>query len=464
MSFSRRFVGLPLAVALIASTAASAQTAEGSPASPGSLLGGGGDAFAVPSLSVANNTAPQTPQRPKLTESVAAIVNDEVISSYDLRQRMRLLVATSGVQPTADNLPQIQREALRNLVDEHLEMSEIHDVEVKQKDLKLEPTDKEINDRIAEIAGSAGIKPEQFLATLRSDDVDVQTLKDEIRAQLAWERYIGARFRDNVEISDNQIRAAMERANAEASKPQYLVSEIFIDAARVGNEASALEGARQLIAQMQQGAPFPSVARQFSNAPTAANGGDLGWVTSDALQQPELTKAIEEMRPGQLSQPIASSEGVYILALRDKRAGVTDTVVDLKQAAISLQAGATPEEVSKAEAKLMALRGKLDGCDNLETRAAKTPGVLAGDLGETDVKDLRPSFQQAIANLKIGQVSEPVRTDIGLHLIMVCERHAAGSRAITRASIESRLEGEQYDMYQRRFLRDLRNSATIETR
>jgi peptidyl-prolyl cis-trans isomerase SurA len=459
MSFSRRIAGLPLAFALIASTAASAQTAAG----PGSLLGGGSDSFAVPSLSVASNT-PRTPERPKLSESVAAIVNDEVISSYDLRQRMRLLVATSGVQPTADNLPQIQREALRNLVDEHLEMSEIHDVEHKQKDLKLEPTDKEIDDRIAEIAAGAGIKAEQFLATLRSDDVDVQTLKDEIRAQLAWERYIGARFRDNVEISDNQIRAAMERANAEASKPQYLVSEIFIDATRIGSEAAALEGARQLIAQMQQGAPFPSVARQFSNAPTAANGGDLGWVTSDSLQQPELTKAIEEMRPGQLSQPIASADGVYILALRDKRAGVTDTVVDLKQAAISLPPGASADEVSKAEAKLSALRGKLDGCDSLQTRAAKTPGILAGDLGETDVKDLRPSFQQAIANLKIGQVSEPVRTDIGLHLIMVCERHAAGSRAITKASIESRLQGEQYDMYQRRFLRDLRNSATIETR
>jgi peptidyl-prolyl cis-trans isomerase SurA len=452
-------MGLPLAVALIASTSASAQTAAG----PGSLLGGGGTGLALPSLSVANNS-PRVQERPKLTESIAAIVNDEVISSYDLRERMRLLIATSGVQPTSDNLPQIQREALRNLVDEHLEMSEIRDVEAKQKDLKLEPTDKEIDERIAEIAAGAGIKPAQFLATLRSDDVDVETLKDELRAQLAWERYIGARFRDSVEVGDNQIRAAMERANAEASKPQYLVSEIFIDAARVGGEQAAVDGAKQLIAQMQQGAPFPSVARQFSNAPTAANGGDLSWVTADSLQQPELTKAIEEMRPGQLSQPIATSDGVYILALRDKRAGVSDTVVDLKQVAISLPPGATPDEVAKAQEKLAALRGKLDGCDSLKERAAKTPGVLAGDLGETDVKDLRPSFQEAIAKLKIGQVSEPVRTDIGLHLIMVCERHAAGARALTRAAIESRLEGEQYDMYGRRFLRDLRNSATIETR
>jgi peptidyl-prolyl cis-trans isomerase SurA len=460
MGISRRCVGLPLAFALFASTAASAQTTAG----PGSLLGGsGGEGLNLPALSVASNT-PRAPERPKLSESVAAIVNDEVISSYDLRQRMRLLVATSGVQPTAENLPQIQREALRNLVDEHLEMSEIRETEAKQKDLKLEPTDKEIDEHISEIAAGAGIKSEQFLATLRSDDVDVQTLRDSIRASMSWERYVGARFRDNIEVGDNQIRAAMERANAEASKPQYLVSEIFIDAARIGSESAAIEGAKQLIAQMQQGAPFPSVARQFSNAPTAANGGDLGWITADSLQQPELTKAIEEMRAGQLSQPIASADGVYILALRDKRAGVTDTVVDLKQAAISLPPGATPDEVSTAQAKLAALRSKLDGCDSLQTRAAKTPGVLAGDLGETDVKDLRPSFQQAIANLKIGQVSEPVRTDIGLHLIMVCERHAAGSRAITKASIESRLQGEQYDMYQRRFLRDLRNSATIETR
>jgi peptidyl-prolyl cis-trans isomerase SurA len=458
MIFSRRFIGLPLALSLCAAASASAQTA-----GPGSLLGGSSNGLAMPSLTVASNT-PKTQERPKITESVAAIVNDEVISSYDLRQRMRLLVATSGVQPSAENLPQIQREALRNLVDEHLQMNEIHSVETKQKDLKLEPTDKEIDERIGEIAASAGIKSDKFLATLRSDDVDVQTLKDQIRAQLAWERYIGARFRDSVEIGDNQIRAAMERANAEASKPQYLVSEIFIDSARVGSEAAATEGARQLIGQMQQGAPFPSVARQFSNAPTAANGGDLGWVTADALQQPELTKAIEEMRPGQLSQPIQLADGVYILALRDKRAGVTDTVVDLKQAAISLPPEATPDEVSKAEAKLEALRGKLDGCETLQTRTAKTPGVLAGDLGETDVKDLRPSFQEAIANLKIGQVSEPIRTDIGVHLIMVCERHAAGARALTRAAIENKLQGEQYDMYGRRFLRDLRNSATIETR
>jgi peptidyl-prolyl cis-trans isomerase SurA len=414
-------------------------------------------------MTVARNDPAPAPQRQRISEGVAAIVNDEIISSYDLRQRMRLLVATSGVQPSAENLPQIQREALRGLIDEHLQMEEIATIEKKQKDLKLVPSDKEIDQRIDELAKQAGIKADQFLATLRQDDVDISTLRDQIRASLAWERYIGARFRDSVEVGDNQIRAAFERANATAAQPQYLVSEIFIDANRVGSASGAMEGAQQLIAQMQQGAPFPSVARQFSNLPTAANGGDMGWVTEDALPL-ELRAAVAQMRPGQLSKPIAAADGVYILALRDKRAGATATVVELKQAAISLPHDAPEGEVEAARVKLEALRPKLDGCETLETRAAKTKGVVAGDLGETEVKELRPAFQKAIADLKIGQVSEPVRTDIGLHLIMVCERHASGARALTRADIEDRLKGEQFDMFAHRFIRDLRNSATIETR
>jgi peptidyl-prolyl cis-trans isomerase SurA len=414
-------------------------------------------------ITVATAEQPAPPQRPRLGEGVAAIVNDEIISSYDLRQRMRLLVATSGVQPNADSLPQIEREALRSLVDEHLEMQEVRSVEQKQKDLKLEPTDKELEDAETDMARQSGLTRTQLLTTLKTDEVDPATLRDQLRAHLSWERYIAARFRDNVEIGDNQVRAAFDRASAEAAQPQYLLGEIFIDAAQAGGRDQAMTGARQLIEQIQQGAPFSAVAHQFSGLPTAANGGDAGWVTG-AQVPPEVEAVLEQMRPGQLSEPVAASDGVYIVQLRDKRAGAQATVVDLKQAAIRLAPSASAAEISAAEAKLEALRARIHGCETLESQAAKIPNVVAGDLGETEVKDLRPSFQEAAGKLKIGEVSAPIRTDAGLHLIAVCERHASGARAITRASIEDRLRGEQYDMFARRFLRDLRNSATIETR
>ena len=90
--------------------------------------------------------------------------------------------------------------------------------------------------------------------------------------------------------------------------------------------------------------------------------------------------------------------------------------------------------------------------------------MLSADLGETSVNQLRPQFRTAIDSLKVGEVSQPIRTDVGLHLIAVCSRHAAGVEDATRADVTDRLKGEQLSMFARRYLRDLRNSAEIETR
>jgi peptidyl-prolyl cis-trans isomerase SurA len=417
----------------------------------------------LPTAAPQEAVSAQPAAKPKLSESVAALVNDDPISSYDLRERMRLLVATTGVQPTEENLPQIEREALRGLVDERLEMQEVKTIEKKQKDLHLEADDQEIDATIGDMARQSGISKEKLIATLKGDGVDIRTLREQIRAQMSWNHYIGARFRDAVVIGDNQVSSAMDRANADSLKPQYNVADIFLDASHVGGQEAAETGAHQLILQMQNGAPFGAVARQFSALPTAANGGDEGWVTEEQLR-PEVRAAVQQMHPGDLSQPIVTSNGVYIVMLRQKKAGSTDQVVELKQAAVSLSPDAPAAEVAQAETKLNRLRRRLTNCDTFEERAGKTPGVLAADIGETQVKDLRPAFRDTVEKLKIGEISTPVRTDVGLHLIAVCARHAAGVEGVTRTDITDRLRGEQLSMFARRYLRDLRNSAEIETR
>ncbi len=411
----------------------------------------------------AEPVAPKPAEKPHLSESVAALVNDDPISSYDLRQRMRLLVATSGVQPTEDNLPQIEREALRGLVDERLEMQEVKAIEQKQKDLKLEPADDEVDATIGDMAKQSGTSREQLLNTLKSDGVDARTLRQQIAAQMSWNHYIGARFRDAVVIADNQVRSAMDQANAASLKPQYEMSEIFLDASHVGGQQAAEDGAHQLVLQMQAGAPFGSVARQFSALPTAANGGDAGWVVDTDLK-PEIRAAVEQMHPGDLSQPIVTSNGVWIVLLRQKKAGSSDQVVALKQVAVGLTPDAPAAEVASAQAKLSRLRRRITGCDTIEDQTAKTPGVLTADLGETDIKDLRPAFRDTVEKLKVNEVSQPVRTDVGLHLIAVCARHASGVSGVTRTDITDKIRGEQLSMFARRYLRDLRNSAEIETR
>ncbi len=397
-----------------------------------------------------------------LSEGVAAIVNDNIISTYDLRQRMLLLIVTSGMQPTADSLGQIERESLRSLVDEALEMQELRRVEKEQK-FSIIAKDEDIDRQIGRMAQENRATAQQLVSSLAASGVNPETLRAQIRAEISWQRWINGRYGSRLRIGDDQIEAALARQNAAAAKPQYLVSEIFIEATRVGGAENAMRGANQLVGQLQQGAPFASVARQFSAAATSATGGDTGWVTGEELQ-PALLQALEQLRPGQLSQPIPVTDGVYILALREKRAGASATLVDLKQAAIRLTATATEADVAAAQAKLSALKPLIKDCSNMEAAAATVSGVIAGDLGESEIKDLAPAFRDAAEKLNVGQVSDPIRTQVGLHLIAVCAKRQDGGRVPTKEDMENRLVGQQLAMIAKRYLRDLRNSATIETR
>lgn len=397
-----------------------------------------------------------------LSESVAAVVNDDIISSYDLMQRMRLLMVTSGLQPTQENLPQLEQEALRSLIDEHVQMQELRRVEKAQK-ITIISTDKEVEEQIEDIAKGNNMTAAQLTQQLQAQGVGIDTWKAQIRADSSWQAWISGRYGSRLRIGDDQIKAFERRQAEAASKPQYQVSEVFIDAARVGGMEVAQNGAKQLISQMQQGAPFPAVARQFSASPTAANGGDAGWVSPGEMP-PEVDTALEQLRPGQLSAPIPVRDGVYIIYLRDKRSGAKTALVDLKQVAVALPKDAPQAQVDAAQKLLVDLKPKITSCETLEATAGKVEGAVAGDLGEAEITDLAPAFQQAANTLKVGQVSDPIRTDAGLHLIAVCGKRQSGAQAPTHDQIENRLRGQQLALISKRYLRDLRNSATIETR
>jgi len=406
--------------------------------------------------------APAAPRANPLSESVAAVVNDDIISSYDLMQRMRLLMVTSGMQPTQENLPQLEQEALRSLIDEHVQMQELRRVEKAQK-ITIISTDKEIDEQIEDIAKGNNMTGAQLTQQLAAQGVGIDTWRAQIRADSSWQSWIGGRYGSRLRIGDDQIKAFERRQADAAAKPQYQVSEVFIDAVRVGGMETALNGAKQLVTQMQQGAPFPAVARQFSAASTAANGGDAGWVGPGEMP-PEVDAALEQLRPGQLSAPIPVRDGVYIIYLREKRSGAKAALVDLKQVALALPKDASPDQVDAANKTLLALKPQIANCETLEATAGKVAGVVAGDLGEAEVTDLAPAFQAAATSLKVGQISDPIRTDAGLHLIAVCGKRQSGAAAPTHDQIENRLRGQQLALISKRYLRDLRNSATIETR
>jgi peptidyl-prolyl cis-trans isomerase SurA len=397
-----------------------------------------------------------------LTENVVAEVNDDVITNYDILQKMRLLVVMAGIQPTRNDLPELQRYALSSLIDEHLEIQELKREEKEQK-ASIIATDSVIDDVLADMAKDSHMTSDQFLASLAQQGISPDTLRSQLKAQESWNDWIRGRYGSRLRVGEDQVKAYQARMAAEADKPRYQISEVYIDADKAGGVSQAGEEATQLLAQLHQGAPFQSVAKQFSNAPTAANGGDAGWVTAGELD-PEVRSTLDQMRPGSLSTPITTKDGIWIVYLRDRQAGGSAVLINLKQAAIALPSDAPQDQVDAAKAKLEALRGQLHGCDGFEATAGKIQGVLAGDLGEADAKDLAPAFRDAASSLPVGQVSEPIRSDQGLHLLMVCGKRSNAAQGLNHDQIENQLMGEQLEMIRKRYLRDLRNSASIEVR
>lgn len=407
--------------------------------------------------------APEPAAAQAQAAGVAAVVNDDIISTYDLGQRMKLMVMSSGLQVSKENLPELEQEALRSLIDERLESQEIKRFSKKQKTREFIADDKEIDDEISNMAQQNKMSYAQLKQTFANSGVDIQNLREQIRTTITWQRLVGGIYMRDVRVGDDQVNNVLQRMSNQASQTQYLIGEIFLDASQHGGMDETIKGAAQLVSQMQQGAPFANVARQFSASSTAANGGDAGLVTA-SQEPPEVAKVLEQLRPGQLSQPIPVSDGVYIIYLRDKQAASGQTMVALKQAAVRLDKDATQAQVDAAEAELKALKPQIKGCSNIEQVAAKAQGVISADLGEADINDLSGEFKTAAQKLQPGDVSDPIRTAVGLHLVAVCSKHAGGAKMPSREDITNRLQSEQLSVMSRRYLRDLRNSATIEAR
>ena len=443
MGLQRYMTGVAIAALLAGS--AMAQTAP--PAQPA----------AAGNLNPAAEAAPVAPPAApafQMSDGILATVNDSVITGFDLRQRMLLLIAMTQVQPTPENIPAIQQQALNALIDERLQTQELRSFE------DLVVSDEQVEQEITAMAQEVGASPQAYVDFLTQGGIRPSTLREQLRTQIGWSQLVGGRFQSRARVSRSAVAAALRQVSEAASKKQYLIGEIYIESARVGGQQAALNGANQLVQQMVQGAPFQAVAQQFSAAPSATRGGDAGWVVEGTMQ-PARQQARDQLQVGQLSRPIPVDGGVYIVYMRDKRDGASASLVTIKQVMIELPDTASEAEVAAATTRLEALRPQLT-CDTMLARATSETGLLGADLGEADVQNLAPQFQQVARSAEVGSVSTPVRTPLGVHLLGVCGRRVGGTEAPNPQEVENTLFRQNLATLGRRYMRDLREDALIE--
>ncbi len=391
------------------------------------------------------------------TQKIASIVNDEIISEYDLSQRLRLVMVSTGVRPTPESLPQLRKELLQNLIDEKLQVQEAAEYEIVASDTELEET-------VSYIAQQNNASIDEFRNVLERAGVNWRAYLNQIYAELVWDRLIRGRFMSRVVISDEEIDDVLRRLEANRGKPEYRLAEIFL-AIDDSNESEAVRRtAERIVSDLNNGAKFQAVARQFSQSSSAASGGDLGWIQSGQLD-PSLENVFSLMAPGQLSPPLRTVGGYVILLMIETRTlGKGDPNRDqlvLKQAMARFAEG---DDGTAAEAALKVVRRKSTDCNALDQAVAADPTVTSLDFGDVVFGDLTEELKAILAGVEAGHKTPVEATDKDVRFLMVCSKVANEARMPSRRNIENRLMGQQVATMARGYIRDLRRDATIEYR
>ena len=401
----------------------------------------------------------------RVIERIAAIVNDDIITGNDLSNRMALAFFSSGLPPTQENQAKVGPQVLRGLVDETLERQE-----AKKQGITVDSA--EIDRAVAGLAQQNNMPPEQLTAFLGSRGVKVATLRGQVESSLLWSKVVQRELRPLVEVGDEEINTRMAQIAANAGKPEYLVAEIFLRVDDPADESQVSAFAQGLYQQLQNGAPFPALAQQFSQGAGALQGGDLGWIEAGQLS-PELDRALLAMRKGQLSEPIRDSGGYHILLSRDQRlaAGANPAEVKLQLQQISIPASTTGADLTDAQllatakAAHDAASSTAPGCADLERDVmAKAPGASVSKLDDTDLSSLPSWLGATVQSLQVGQASDPVAIDGGAAMVVLCGRTQPTTGMPTREQVLSQIGTERLELQARRLMRDLRREATVDVR
>ena len=415
---------------------------------------------------------PAKPAKPHDENGIVALVNDLPITSYELRQRIALVMSTSNIPRT----PEMEKKVRTQVLDQ-LETELLQRQEAAKNDITVSSV--EVDHYIQGILQDNRMTLDQLKGVLTHGGVAMATFRSQIAAQLLWQKAVQEHYAGRINIPPEAVDAEMTRIREGANKAHFMVSEIFLPVDNPDLDDKVKKDAESLETQLKSGANFMAIARQFSQSPSAAQGGDIGTVYDGQLA-PELNQALLAMKTGDMSPPIRSIGGYYILLLRQRFEPMGTKIVETKPSAETLPPvlplgrillRLPPKPAKDYLDKVMEIAGQIreaiTSCEMASKIPEKIPGALYFPLGDTRLSDLNQETRDVLAKTESGEAAEPFKSDAGIEIFVRCDKAIPKEVAFPmpkREDIEQQLFSEQISALARRYNRDLRRSANIEVR
>ena len=431
----------------IAALALSAATAlaQGPTPAPGAAATSTGSAAA----STPARAAPSQ-ERTVLIDRVIAIVNDEALTQYDVNEQMRGVLAQMKAQkvtpPTQDVL---EKQLLDRLITERVLMQYAKESGIRIDDTQVERT-------IARIAQDNKLTPEEFRKAVEREGVVFTKYRDDIRKEIIIQRLRDREVEGRVSVSDAEVDLFLATLDAQSGGDiEYRIAHILVlvpEQATPEQIEGRVRRVEEAMRQLRSGGDFGQVAASFSEAPDALQGGNLGW-RAPARLPTIFADPVRSLKPGQISGVLRSASGFHIVKLYETRSRKDPTVVEQTRVRhILVKVNETASE-SDAKAKIERIKERIDLGAKFDEQAKLNSedgsAAKGGELGWISPGDTVPDFEAGMARLKVGELSGPIRTPFGWHLIEVEERRtqditAERQREQARIALRQRKSDEMF--------------------
>ena len=409
----------------------------------------------------------QPKPRPIITlDRIVAVINDEVVTRNDLNERITTAIAQLARQNTPPPArPILERQLLERMI---IDRAQLHFA--KENGLRVD--DVELDRALARIAEDNKMSSAQLRLAVESDGMPFLKFREDIRNQIIMSRLREREVDDRIVITESEIDNMLANPQQQqAGADEFNVSHILVrvpENARPDQIQERLERAEQALTQLKSGADFRQIAATFSESPDALQGGNMGWRDGDRL--PTLFfDALRMMKGGDTSAVLRSPNGFHILRLVERRGGQGPAMVQQTNARHILIKASELVSDNDARNRLRNLKERLENKGDFaqlaRANSEDTSAAKGGDLGWLSPGDTVPEFERAMNALQPGQISEPIRSSFGWHLIQVNERRSADMskerrRLTARQALRERKSEEAYDEW----VRQLRDRAYVEIR
>ncbi|MCP4469187.1 MAG: molecular chaperone SurA [Gammaproteobacteria bacterium] len=391
-------------------------------------------------------------------DKIVAIVDESVITERDLNDRTQLIKIDFA--KTNRRLPGeavLKRQVLEALISDSLLQQESN-----RRGINI--TDGQLNQTMQRVARQNDMSLSEFRQSLINEGVEYDQYREAVRRELTFGNLRNQYGQRHATISDAEVDEFIKLSGGDNSNYEYRLSHILIalpDAATPEQIEKTQGTATDILSRLDQGAQFDELANTFSTGDTALRGGDLGW--RKRAEIPSLfTSQIIAMEPGEHAGPIRSPSGFHIIFLRERR----DLEKTMRKQTKSRHILLKPNElVSEDDVRLRLLefRERIEAGEDF-TRLARlysvdySTGVDGGDMGWLDPGVTVSEYEEATSLLEEGELSQPVHTRYGWHLIQVTGRRTIDeTEQNKRNKIYSQLlqqkQREVFDLWRRR-LRD----------